>query len=72
VLISRALAKAQESIEIQDRRFIALPSLPREISGRNPDMHRSREIRGRPPCGIAEFEINEQKGRYMVLSIAKP
>jgi len=41
-----ALAKAQESTEIAENRFIALP--PRLILGRDPDLHRLRENVARP------------------------
>jgi hypothetical protein len=55
-----ALAKAQESIEIAENRFIALP--PRLILGRDPDLHRLREYVARPLRKIDEQKINERKG----------
>jgi hypothetical protein len=67
-----ALAKAQESIQILHSRFIALPLFPHKILGRHPDLHRSRENGARPQCGIAEQDINQQKGRHKAASIAKP
>jgi hypothetical protein len=68
-LISAALAKAQESIEVPDNRFIASPIMDFRAAFRPASPPRKTSI---DPCAIDEQKINAKMGHHVAAPKVKP